>query len=202
MIDATTFHYLKYIAEWGKSHVDVTDFNGRLANFIKTHNFIEEINAGNETHTAAHNQFSDWHHAEYKQMLGYVRSELSERRVKVFEGTTTADSVNWVEAGLSPPLVLSKVLTSLPLVTFSPSPSSSSSIVPTSNTAMATWDAMVVSRPTLTTIMRTATAPCSRMTTPIPLAAEELEPAHMMLPKLLMSRSLTTPTLLLTASHR
>ena len=99
MIDATTFHYLKYIAEWGKSHIDVTDFNARLANFVKTHEFINEINSGNETHTAAHNQFSDWHHAEYKQMLGYVRRDLDERSVTLFDETANAETVNWVEAG-------------------------------------------------------------------------------------------------------
>ena len=99
MIDATTFHYLKYIAEWGKSHIDVTDFNARLANFVKTHEFINEINSGNETHTAGHNQFSDWHHSEYKQMLGYVRSELDEKNITLFDETANAETVNWVDAG-------------------------------------------------------------------------------------------------------
>jgi cathepsin L len=99
MIDSTTFHYLKYVAEWGKNHVDITDFNNRLANFVETHNFIEEINSSEETHTAAHNQFSDWHYAEYKAMLGYRRSEVQEREVTLFDETANAATVNWVTAG-------------------------------------------------------------------------------------------------------
>ena len=99
MIDATTFHYLKYVAEWGKNHVDITDFNNRLANFIKTHEFIEEINSSDETHTAAHNQFSDWHYAEYKAMLGYRRSETQEKKITLFDETANAETVNWVTAG-------------------------------------------------------------------------------------------------------
>merc|ERR1711990_87418 len=54
--------------------------------------------------------------------------------------------VSAVPAGLSPPLVPSRVPTSLPLESFFPSLSSSSLIAPTSDTDMATWAAMVVSR--------------------------------------------------------
>merc|ERR1711990_833543 len=71
MIDTLTFTYLKYVAEWGKSHIDMHDFNARLENFVATHMAIEEINA-TESHVAGHNQFSDWHHVEYKKMLGAV----------------------------------------------------------------------------------------------------------------------------------
>ena len=97
MIDTLTFTYLKYVAEWGKSHLDMHDFNARLQNFIATHNAIEEINA-TESHVAGHNQFSDWHHVEYKRMLGYVRDESAVKNIQIFE-ETNASSVNWVEAG-------------------------------------------------------------------------------------------------------
>ena len=97
MIDTLTFTYLKYVAEWGKSHIDMHDFNARLQNFIATHNAIEEINA-TESHVAGHNQFSDWHHVEYKKMLGYVRDESAVKNIQIFE-ETNASSVNWVEAG-------------------------------------------------------------------------------------------------------
>merc|ERR1712113_1032944 len=97
MIDTLTFTYLKYVAEWGKSHLDMHDFNARLQNFINTHNAIEEINAA-ESWVAGHNQFSDWHHVEYKKMLGYVKNEAAVKNIQIFE-ETNADSVNWVEAG-------------------------------------------------------------------------------------------------------
>jgi cathepsin L len=97
MIDTLTFTYLKYVAQWGKSHLDMHDFNARLQNFVATHMAIEEINA-TESHVAGHNQFSDWHHVEYKQMLGYVKSETAVKNIQIFE-ETNASSVNWVEAG-------------------------------------------------------------------------------------------------------
>ena len=97
MIDTLTFTYLKYVAEWGKSHLDMHDFNARLQNFVATHLAIEEINA-TESHVAGHNQFSDWHHVEYKKMLGYVNNEAAVKNIQIFE-ETNASSVNWVEAG-------------------------------------------------------------------------------------------------------
>merc|ERR1719362_857643 len=41
MIDTLTFTYLKYVAQWGKSHLDMHDFNARLQNF----QIFEETNA-------------------------------------------------------------------------------------------------------------------------------------------------------------
>ena len=92
------YHYLQWIAKFGRQHVDVEDFLARLENFNFVHNFIEEINAAEETWKAGHNQFSDWHAAEYKNMLGYVKSESVTAEYKIFE-ESNADSVNWVEAG-------------------------------------------------------------------------------------------------------
>ena len=99
MIDATTFHYLRYIAEFGKNHIDIADFNARLVNFAANHNFIEQHNASGANWIAGHNQFSDMHHVEYKAMLGYVRGEQDVRNAVMLDTSANADSVNWVEAG-------------------------------------------------------------------------------------------------------
>ena len=104
MLDSLTFSYLKYVAQWGKSHIDVHDFNARLQNFIATHQFIEEVNEAGKNWIAGHNQFSDWHHAEYKQMLGYVKGEgVASPKVQIFEETNALE-VNWVDAGAVTPV--------------------------------------------------------------------------------------------------
>ena len=104
MLDSLTFTYLKYVAQWGKSHIDVHDFNARLQNFIATHQFIEEVNEAGNAWIAGHNQFSDWHHAEYKQMLGYVKGEgVASPKVQIFEETNALE-VNWVDAGAVTPV--------------------------------------------------------------------------------------------------
>ena len=104
MLDQLTFTYLKYVAQWGKSHIDVHDFNARLQNFIATHQFIEEVNEAGKAWIAGHNQFSDWHHAEYKQMLGYVKGEgFASPKVQIFEETNALE-VNWVDAGAVTPV--------------------------------------------------------------------------------------------------
>ena len=59
------FNYLGHMATYNRQITDVREFMTRLENFSNTHNFIEELNNSNQTHTAGHNQFSDWSHAEF-----------------------------------------------------------------------------------------------------------------------------------------
>ena len=99
MIDAATFAYLKYVADWGKSHLDIHDFNQRLANFTDLHNWIEEHNASGANWVAGHNQFSDWHRSEYKQMLGLKRDETVERTYTWFDETNGDDYIDWRSLG-------------------------------------------------------------------------------------------------------
>jgi cathepsin L len=93
------FEYMQYCAQYNKVTNDVDEFNFRMGNFAVVDAFIKENNAGNETHVAGHNQFSDWSHAEYKSILGYVRGEADVRNVKIFDESMNADSLNWVDAG-------------------------------------------------------------------------------------------------------
>ena len=102
-ISSVELEYMNYMAKFAKQHATVEEYAARLVNFIKTHEFIAENNA-TETHVAGHNQFSDWHYAEYKNILGYRRSELAEKNIKVFDESANADSVNWVDAGAVTPV--------------------------------------------------------------------------------------------------
>ena len=62
--------YMNYLAQFGKTMNDMEEFETRLEYFAATDFDVEEINAGNNTWTAGHNQFSDWSEEEYKGMLG------------------------------------------------------------------------------------------------------------------------------------
>ena len=103
-ITAHDFDYLSYMAKYNKVVGDVEEFAMRVQNFRHTHAFIQEHNNSNASWVAGHNQFSDWSHAEYKSMLGHVRSSVGiESSTKVFT-PTNVDSVNWVDGGAVTPV--------------------------------------------------------------------------------------------------
>ena len=79
------FKYMNYCAQFNKVTNDMGEFKLRMGHFADVDDFIQKWNSGNETHVAGHNQFSDWSRAEYKAMLGYVRSENDVRKVHIFD---------------------------------------------------------------------------------------------------------------------
>ena len=98
------FDYLGWMAKFNRQITDVEEFMGRLENFTSTHNWIEEHNSMlGRTWTAGHNQFSDWHAAEYKAMLGYVENQ-NERKASTWFEQTNSDGVNWVTKGAVTPV--------------------------------------------------------------------------------------------------
>ena len=98
------FDYLGHMAKFNRQITDVTEFAKRLQNFTFVHNWIEEHNASGANWVAGHNQFSDWHYAEYKAMLGYVNDEFKVKKTPTVFNETNADSVNWVDAGAVTPV--------------------------------------------------------------------------------------------------
>ena len=98
-----SFDYLSHMAKFNRMITDVEEFHMRVAQFTANHSFIEEHNASGASWTAGHNQFSDWSHAEYKAMLGYVEDDSLAKEVTVF-AETDADSVNWVTGGAVTPV--------------------------------------------------------------------------------------------------
>ena len=92
---------MMYVAEFGKVRNDIGEFEARMANFATVDAFIKEHNSeSSHTHTAGHNQFSDWTDAEYKAMLGHLSDdEDTVPTPTLLDTSSNADSINWVEAG-------------------------------------------------------------------------------------------------------
>ena len=98
---------MNYAARFNKIYEDVKDFEVRLERFVHNHRVITEHNATKQNFTLGENQFTDWTPEEYKAILGYVRGgvdENEERKVKVFDESAIADSVDWVKAGAVTPV--------------------------------------------------------------------------------------------------
>jgi len=104
-IDASTFGYLNYLAEFNKSYENQEEFAMRVERYVAVDSFIQEHNQTNASYTVGHNQFSDWTAAEYKSILGYKRDELKVSKTpKKFDTSANASSVNWVDAGAVTPV--------------------------------------------------------------------------------------------------
>ena len=98
-ISQTNFDYLQYMAKFNKEVKTIEELAMRVKNFVRTHEFIENHNASGANWTAAHNQFSDMAHVEYKQMLGRVADPAMERREPTVFEPTNELTVDWVSAG-------------------------------------------------------------------------------------------------------
>jgi C1A family cysteine protease len=99
--------FIYYLASQNKSYKTREEFEVRLARWEMVDNYISEVNDFNSgfTHTAAHNQFSDWTQEEIDAMLPETdigRKVDAVDPVINFDGSMTAEnnseeSVNWVE---------------------------------------------------------------------------------------------------------
>ena len=54
--------FMYYVARWNKSYSKQSEFRERFERWSVVDAYIEEVNAPNSgyTHTAGHNEFSDW----------------------------------------------------------------------------------------------------------------------------------------------
>jgi C1A family cysteine protease len=87
--------YAKYIAQYNKNYLTEEEYSFRQAIFAKNHFLISEHNMGN-SHTLAHNKFSDWTAAELKAINGYL-PELYPTNLQAVRPAnySTPDTVDW-----------------------------------------------------------------------------------------------------------
>ena len=96
-------NFIYYIATQNKSYKTQEEFQMRMARWEMVEDYVNEVNAFNSgfTHTAAHNQFSDWTQEEIDAMLPETdigREIDAVDPVINFENDAVApESVNWVE---------------------------------------------------------------------------------------------------------
>ena len=96
-------NFIYYIASENKSYKTQEEFQMRMARWELVDDYINEVNAFDSgyTHTAAHNQFSDWTQEEIDAMLPETnigREVDSADPLINFESKFDApESVNWVE---------------------------------------------------------------------------------------------------------
>jgi C1A family cysteine protease len=99
------YSFIRHVAEFNLNFPTMEEFNFRQTLFAAKHAEITAWNTtANQTHTLAHNQFSTWTKAEFRSILGYVRSENEFRRYKMLDESNLAAGVNWVTAGAVTPV--------------------------------------------------------------------------------------------------
>merc|ERR1719213_1176513 len=74
----------------------MAEFNYRLAQFTRNHEFIQEHNASEANFKAGHNKFSDWTEKEYKDILTY---DASAERMEPTTIEGVAQPVDWRAEG-------------------------------------------------------------------------------------------------------
>ena len=93
------FEYMKYVSEWNKSYATREEFETRMARWLEADKFIKMVNAPDSeyTHTAGHNNFSDWTEAEYKKMLNLPKHNEAADTVgdTVYGDVVPNGSTNW-----------------------------------------------------------------------------------------------------------
>merc|ERR1712147_499848 len=140
-IPAEEHAFFRFIAEHNRMYSTHGEYRHRLHHFSKYLKFVEEHNSANgNTWTVGVNQFADYTPEERSAMNGY-RADMKK--------ANPVDKLNAVPAGLSPPPVLSRVLTSSLLETSFLSLRNNSSNAPPSTLA-----AMVVLWTTLSSMPR------------------------------------------------
>mmetsp|Transcript_31035 Transcript_31035/g.47435 ORF Transcript_31035/g.47435 Transcript_31035/m.47435 type:complete len:323 (-) Transcript_31035:52-1020(-) len=96
------YAFFNYISKHGKSYGTKAEFDFRKAQFAEAYDFVQEWNAGNNSHTVELNFLADRTYAEKKRLNGYIPTNGA-KNIKVFN-TSDIKNVNWVEEGAVTPV--------------------------------------------------------------------------------------------------
>ena len=97
---------MAYIAKWNKSYASREEYNTRFKRYTKIDKFIKDWNdpAKKNTHTVAHNKFSDWTQEEFDKLTGKNRPMPKTPKKPVMETNmpkteTPNGKVDWRDSG-------------------------------------------------------------------------------------------------------
>jgi len=91
--------FAQYVAKYGKNYGTVEEFQFREKLFNEKKATNARINSKNaNTFTVGLNKFSDWTHAEYKQLLGYKKPHGA-KNFKVLDTTNVTNDIDWRNNG-------------------------------------------------------------------------------------------------------
>lgn len=102
-IDSTTFEFMKYVSEQGKSYPTLEEFNKRMELFSVRDKIIKEWNARpNITSYMGHNFLSDWTDDERKKLNGInYANRQTEHDAPVHKAESnvsfTGETLNWCD---------------------------------------------------------------------------------------------------------
>ena len=95
------YAFMRHVVNYNLDFQTTEEFNLRQTLFAAKDQEIKSWNSTpGQTHTLAHNQFSHWTKAEFKQLHGYKPDETeTDKRIELLDDSILATSVNWVTAG-------------------------------------------------------------------------------------------------------
>ena len=104
-VDSVSVKYINFLGKFNKSINSADEFAERLGYFKDAHELIEEHNSGEHNFTLGHNQFSDWSHEEYTQLLGRKKSDPKQKKnIKTFDESANDSYINWKDKGAVTPV--------------------------------------------------------------------------------------------------
>jgi cathepsin L len=98
LLEGLDMEFMKYVSAFNKRYGTIEELRFRNALFREKAQVIEEFNAASTGHTIGHNEFSDWTHDEYRDLLGYKPVPHESVEYLDFVPTDEAE-VDWVAKG-------------------------------------------------------------------------------------------------------
>jgi cathepsin L len=97
--------FIKFLAKHNRRYATKEEYNLRLAEFQKNHQFVQEFNKKGSKQTVEVNHMGDWTREEYRNILGYKTHMRNANEERVYEDNTTAkQAVDWRSEGAVTPV--------------------------------------------------------------------------------------------------
>jgi cathepsin L len=97
--------FIKFLAKHNRRYATKEEYNLRLAEFQKNHQFVQDFNKKGSKQTVEVNHMGDWTREEYRNILGYKTHMRNSNEERVYEDNETAvKSIDWRAKGAVTPI--------------------------------------------------------------------------------------------------